>query len=79
MIPTGRPAVPRIRLPLHIHPHDWTPRACRKRYGLHLLMAQINPNGFRKPRTSRKRANAQPQLFTYGDMLASMANMKEAT
>lgn len=42
-----------LRLPLHLRPEDMSPEACRIRLALHRTMAQLNPNGFRKPQTKR--------------------------
>lgn len=49
-----------IKVPLHLARSDETIDAWRLRLVLHAHMAQLNPKGWRLPRTSRKRMHAQP-------------------
>lgn len=63
-----------MKLPLHIQPDDMSPEACRARLVLHAVMAQINPKGWRKPHTSRRRRKL-PQPFTRLDNLAILARL----
>jgi hypothetical protein len=44
-----------------------------ERLGLHLAGQRINPNGWRKPRTSEKRSRAQNMPVTYTDRLLNAA------
>jgi len=48
-----------MRVPLHLPPDDYSPRACLARLRHGIAMGQLNPRGFRKARTGRhkKRIN----------------------
>lgn len=43
-----------MMVPLHIRPDDYSPEACHARLMLHYQMAQLNPKGWRKPRSMVK-------------------------
>jgi hypothetical protein len=55
----------KISYPLHLSPEDQSTEAYRMRLVLHAQMMRLNPNGWRKPRTSKKRKNARPAPRTW--------------
>ena len=51
-----------MTLPLHISPADQSVEASERRLQLHLELASVNPNGWRKPHTGNgntKRAHSK--------------------
>lgn len=48
-----------MKIPLHLHPADYSPEACKARALLAINFAQLNPKGFRQPR-QHKRAIEPP-------------------
>lgn len=55
----------KLSYPLHVMPENQSIEANRLRLVFHAQMAALNPNGWRKPRTSKKRRNAQPAPRTW--------------